>query len=299
MKPTDLDWTRRDFIKGTGCVAMGVALGLNPAFGQESESLVKSRVVLVRDKDAVAANGRTNVDVMGRMMDQAITALLDDTDPVACWKKLIQPNDTVGIKSNEWGPLPTPPELEEVLKARVISAGVPEERVGINDRGVLSDPVFQKATALVNVRPLRTHAWSGVGSLIKNPIMFSPEPPAYHDDSCADLGALWSLPLIKGKVRLNVLVMLTPLFHGKGRHHFDPTYIWTYGGLLVGIDPVAVDTIGLKIFQEKRLDYFGEERPLTPPAHHIAIADKKFGLGNSELSRIELVKLGWEEGGLI
>jgi hypothetical protein len=93
--------------------------------------------------------------------------------------------------------------------------------------------------------------------------------------------------------------MLTPLFHGVGPHHFDPTYIWRYNGLLLSTDPVACDTMGLRIIQEKRREYFGKNRPLQPVAHHIALADKRYGLGTSDLEKIELVRLGWEEDALI
>ena len=297
MKKTT--FTRRDFIKGAGCAAVGVAMGL-PVVGQELTALTaKSRVVLIRDKLAVGADGKINGEVIQGMLERAMIALFDKEDPVSCWKQIIRADDVVGIKSNEWGPLPTTTEVEQAIKSGVMSAGVSEKNIGIGDRGVLSDPLFKKATALINARPMRTHAWSGVGSLIKNYVMFVPEPWKYHDNSCADLGAIWHLPVVKDKTRLNVLVLLTPLFHGVGPHHFDKTYTWSYNGLLVGTDPVAVDSVGLRLFQAKRQAYFSEQRPMKPVAHHIAIADKKFGLGTSDPDRIELVKLGWQEDVLI
>jgi hypothetical protein len=138
-----------------------------------------------------------------------------------------------------------------------------------------------------------------VGSLIKNYIMFVPEPWRYHDDSCADLAAIWKLPIVAGKTRLNVLVMLTPLFHGVGAHHYDRQYVWRYSGLLVSRDPVAADSVGLRIITAKRRAHFGEERRLAPPAKHIALADTRHRLGQSDPRRIELVKLGWSDGVLI
>ena len=297
MKESTL--TRRDFIKGAGCAAVGVAMGL-PVVAQElTAPAAKSRVVLIRDRKAVGPDGKINGEVIQGMLDRAMTALFDQEDPVSCWKQIIRADDIVGIKSNEWGPLPTTTEVEQAIKSGVMSAGVSEKNIGIDDRGVLSDPLFMKATALINARPMRTHAWSGVGSLIKNYVMFVPEPWKYHDNSCADLGAIWLLPAVKDKTRLNVLVLLTPLFYGVGPHHFDKTYTWSYNGLLVGTDPVALDSVGLRLFQAKRQAYFGEQRPMKPVAHHIAIADKKFGLGTSDPDRIELVKLGWQEDILI
>ena len=105
--------------------------------------------------------------------------------------------------------------------------------------------------------------------------------------------------MIKGKTRLNILVVLTPLFHGVGAHHFDSKYLWNYKGLLVGTDPVAVDATGLRIIEARREQYFGEYRPMKPPPHHIAYADIRHGLGVSDPNKIKLLKLGWQDGVLI
>jgi len=280
-------------------VAAGVAIGL-PALADElADTAVKSKVVLIRRADAVAADGTVNATVVQEMLDTAVMQIWGEETPVACWRKFIRKDDVVGIKSNEWRRLPTPPEVEAAIKQRVLDVGVAPENIDVDDQSVLDRPVFQRATALINVRPMRSHAWAGVGSLVKNYIMFDPEPPKYHPDSCADLGALWELPIVKGKTRLNILVMLTPQFHCAGPHHFDPIYVWNYGGLIVSTDPVAADSIGLQIIQAKRRAYFGEDRPLSPSAHHIMIADKKFHLGASEPERIELVRIGLQEGSLI
>jgi hypothetical protein len=146
---------------------------------------------------------------------------------------------------------------------------------------------------------MRTHDWSGLGTCIKNYIMFVPDPPRYHPDSCADLAALWQLPLTKGKTRLNVLVMLTPLFHSVGPHGFNPAYVWSYSGLVVSLDPVAADATGARIIQAKRREFFGDDRPINPPPKHIELADSRHRLGTADPKRIDLVKLGWQEGVLI
>jgi hypothetical protein len=205
----------------------------------------------------------------------------------------------VGVKSNEWRFLPTPRELEIVIKERIMDAGVSKRHIGIDDRGVLENTRFLNATALINVRPLRTHHWAGVGSLIKNYIMFVKEPSAYHPDSCANLASIWKLPLVRGKTRLNILVLFTPLFHGIGPHHFNPKYIWAYRGLLMGFDPVAVDAIGVHILLAKRKESFGEVRPLNPPPKHIFLADTRHQLGTADPQKIDLIKIGWKEDNLI
>lgn len=299
MSPFKRGLTRRDFMKMSGCAAVGAASGLSLACSDIHAPTTSARVVLIRDKDAVDPDGRIDGRIIRRMMDEAVMALLELDDSQACWQQLVRADDVVGVKSNQWEMLPTPWDVEQAIIKRLKDAGVADSNISVEDRGVLDDPVFARSTALINVRPLRTHAWSGVGSLIKNYINFVPEPSEYHGNSCADLGAIWHLPHVKGKTRLNVLVLLTPLFYGIGPHHFDQTYVWRYGGLLVGTDPVAVDTVGIGLFQAKRQEFFGEERPIRPTAHHVALADKKFHLGTSNIENIDLIKLGWEEGVLI
>jgi hypothetical protein len=100
-------------------------------------------------------------------------------------------------------------------------------------------------------------------------------------------------------VRLNILVMLTPQFHGVGPHSFSKKYVWPYRGLIVGVDPVAVDATGARILQAKRNLFFGRERPISPPAHHIEIAGSRYGLGVSDPASIDLLRLGWEDDALI
>jgi hypothetical protein len=287
--------SRRDFFRLTAGAA---AASLLPAPAGRSEE-PNSRVVLIRRREAVAAGGKVSGPVVREMLDEAITALFGEKDVRAAWRRIAHPGDVVGVKSNAWSRLRTPPELEAAITDGLGRCGVKPEDISVDDRGVRSNPVFRRATAFVNVRPLRTHDWSGLGTCLKNVIMFVPKPSEYHADACASLGAIWNLPELKGKVRLNVLVLLTPQFHGVGPHSFSPDYVWPYCGLLVGTQPVPVDATGARIIAAKRREHFREERPISPPPHHIEIAGSRYGLGPSDPARIDLVRLGWGEGALI
>ncbi len=284
--------TRRDFLRGAACASLTAAVGL-PAVGAAEK---KSRVVLIRDAGVIGKDGKINPKVLGRMLDQAVTKLFDKKSPAEAWKSIVKPSDLVGIKSNHWNRLPTPPELEQIITERVVSAGVSSDKVFASDRGMREK--FEAATALINVRPARTHHWAGMGGCIKNYIIFSPNPSQYHPDSCANLAEVWSLPIAKGKTRLNVLVLLTPQFYGRGPHDYDPRHVWEYKGLAVSTDPVAVDAVGAHLLKTKRVAYFGEDKPITP-TKHIVVSDEKWHLGVSDLNRIELVKLGWKTDMLI
>ncbi len=291
--------TRRDFLRDSASATLAGAFYLSLPGKLSAQPGNKSRVVMIRDRDVLDDQNKPNGAVLERMLDEAVTTLLDEKDPLEAWKRLIKPSDIVGIKTNIWQFLPVPQELEQAIYDRVLGAGVDKKNISIRDRGLLADRIFQRATALINTRTMRTHYWSGVGTLIKNYITFTDSPPSYHPDTCANLASIWKLPLVMGKTRLNILVMLTPLFHGSGPHHYNPRYTWAYKGLLVGTDPVAVDATGLRILQAKRREFFGEDRPMDPPPKHILLADTRYGLGTADPEKIELIKLGWQEGALI
>jgi len=244
-------------------------------------------------------NEKVRGEILQSMLDEAVKTLLSENEPLAAWRKLFRSSDVVGIKSNEWNTMPTPKELEDAIKRRLLDVGIPGKNIGIDDRGVLHNPIFLKATALINVRPLRTHHWSNVGTCLKNYIMFVPDPSAYHEEGCSDLGKIWTYPIVKGKTRLNILSALQPQFYGRGAHFFDKRYLWPYKGLIVGTDPVSVDAVGAHLLRSKRVNYFGEDRALDVPPIHITAAEKKYHLGVSDISRIQLIKLGWLEDILV
>lgn len=294
-KPYNL--TRRDFLKGS--TGMMVTLGLTPTVSVPAQAQDRSKVVVIRHSKVIGHDGKINGPILQSMVDEAVQTLGGQKEALKAWQTLFKKTDIVGIKTNVWRYLATPEELEQTLRRRLIDSGIPETAIGIDDRGVLHNPLFGRTTALINVRPLRIHYWSGVGSCLKNYIMFVPNPSAYHGEACSDLGKIWTLPLVKGKTRLNILVALTPQFFGRGPHSFDLRYIWAYKGLIVGTDPVAVDAVGAELLRQKRLAFFGDDRELDVQPIHIAVADKKYRLGTSDLRRIEVIKLGWMEQDLL
>jgi len=287
--------TRRDFLKGTTSALLGASL----AFGREGQAAKKARVVLIRHRDVLDENSKVNADILQGMLDESVARLLDQPDGVKAFQSLVKPGETVGIKTNVWSYLPTPPELEAAIKRRLVDAGIAPEKIGLDDHTVRTNPLFVNATSLINVRPCRTHYLAGMSGCIKNYIMFGESQPFYHPDSCADLGALFKLPQVQGKTRLNILCVLTPQFHGRGPHHFSRRFVWNYKGLIVGQDPVAVDTIGLQLIMAKRREVLGKAQELPPVPKHIQLADTRHGIGTSDLNAIELIRLGWDEDILI
>ena len=282
---------------GGGAAAAGL-VG-DRASAEDNEKKSTSRVVLIRDAGVLDGAGRPDAEILHRMLNHGLAELMGEKDSSSAWRKLFSPTDVVGIKSNVWGRLPTPPALEEAMRTELERVGVAPKNIAADDRNVKENPVFRRATALINTRPMRTHDWSGLGTCIKNLINFTEYYPAYHGDACASLGSIWLRPELKGKVRLNVLVMLTPQFHTTGPHSYSREFIWPYGGLNHGTDPVAVDATGARNIEARRKLYFGDDRPISPPPHHIQVAETQYGVGVADPERIEIARLGWQEDALI
>ena len=86
--------------------------------------------------------------------------------------------------------------------------------------------------------------------------------------------------------------MLTPQFHGVGPHSFSKRFVWPYYGIILGTEPASVEATGARIIQDQRNLFFGEERPISPPPHHIELAGSRYGLGATDPDKIELIRLG-------
>ena len=57
--------------------------------------------------------------------------------------------------------------------------------------------------------------------------------------------------------------------------------------------------VGAHLLQVKRTAFFSEDRRLDVPPVHIVAADKKYKLGVSDLQKIQIIKIGWQEEALI
>ena len=70
---------------------------------------------------------KINPEIIADMLDKAVTVLFDQDDPMQAWKQVVSPDDIVGIKSNVWRYLPTPLEVEQAIKTRVMESGIDEK----------------------------------------------------------------------------------------------------------------------------------------------------------------------------
>jgi len=282
-------WTRRDFLRGTLGATLGVSLMGSKFVTAGTQPAAMSLVTLVREKNAMDTSNTINPDVLKAMLDQTLIKCTGTTSAKDAWRSLFKPEDTVGL-------VPTPhlnpthTEVVDAVKSSLIEAGIPEENIK-NAQGGPDKP--KACTALITMPGLKAHWLTGIGTVLKNYIMYSGNPRKYHDANSAKLGEIWNYPFVKGKTRLVLVDALHPLCD-KGPQP-DPRYKWPYNGLIAGSDPVAVDAVCLRIIMEKRKALRGEPWPLSPPPICIESADKIYGLGTSDWNNIRVNAYGWEE----
>ncbi|MGB9835194.1 MAG: DUF362 domain-containing protein [Candidatus Saccharicenans sp.] len=290
--------TRRDFIRGTVSTTLGFSL-LKPEWLKKSISETqqnrsgKSLVILVRDQNVLDDELKVNKQVLAAMVERLLLELSGKKDIKQAWLSFISPKDVVGLVPT---PMmnPTHQELLELIKESLMAVGLPEANIR-QAQGRNVD--LASITALISLPGLKAHWLTGIGTVIKNYILFSGAPRNYHYEDSAKLGEIWHLPQVKGKTRLIIVDALRPVCD-KGPQ-FDPRYRWPYKGLLGGTDPVALDAVGLKIIQAKRDELRGEPWPISPPPICIEAADTVYKLGHSKLENIELKKIGWDKDILV
>ena len=106
-------------------------------------------------------------------------------------------------------------------------------------------------TALVNVPVLKDHDLAGVCVSMKNLFGSVNNPNKYHDHNCDPYVAhLSAHPYIKDKLRLIVCDAAQALCDGGPS--YKPRSAWKFNGMLVGVDPVALDWAGAKIIEDRR-----------------------------------------------
>jgi hypothetical protein len=297
--------TRRAFIKGAAMGSLGLALyggerGLfaGPAAETGSEPFAaqnpQSIVVLIRSEKAVGAEDRIDAVAVQDMIDTAVKKFAGESETAKAWAKFVKPEDTVGVKFTHcgWMRVHTEQPVIDAIVKRVGEAGVAPDRIIAQDEGL---PVA-KCTALINVPTVKVHTLTGIAVSLKNFINFSAKPSNYHAPS-TNLGEIHLKPEVKGKTRLIIVDILRPYF-GPGPQ-INPLHRWNYGGIMVGTDPVAIDTTCLRLCQVKRRLFKGEDWPISPPPDNIYAADKTYGLGTSDPAKIKLIKLGWDKDVLI
>jgi hypothetical protein len=294
--------TRRDFVRGSagtvlaasvlGGAVLGSAKRTHAQTGEDAAA-TRSPVIVVRDADVQSADRVVDKARLGEMLAATVTGVTGAATAAEAWSAMFRPDDIVGVVKSDFMNH-THGELLQLVLASLHALGIPQENIldAQKDNGAV-----EQCTALICMPALKAHWLTGIGTVLKNYIMFSGKPSQYHKEGSAKLGEIWNMDHVAGKTRLVLVDALRPMCN-KGPQP-DPRYRWNYNGLVAGTDPVAVETISLRILENKREAHRGEPWPLTPPPVCIEEADTTYGLGVSDPDRIDVQLVGWEDEALL
>jgi len=267
--------------------------------------------------------------VLDEMLSACLMRLTGASDPKSAWRKFFAPSDRVALKVNTLGGrgLSTNPAVVEAIVRGLVSIGIPERNILAWDRfnreliragfrinrsgkgylcygtergyessitihgkigGSLSPLLTQFPTALINVPILKDHNLAGVAISMKNLYGTIDNPNRYHDNNCDPyIADIADLPVVRRKMRLIICDALYGQYEAGPA--YNPRYRWNADMLMVATDPVALDTIGWRMIEEKRRE--AGLKPLAEvgrPPKWLATAASR-GLGQNDPAKIEVI----------
>jgi uncharacterized protein (DUF362 family) len=143
-------------------------------------------------------------------------------------------------------------------------------------------------TTMINVPVIKPHPLAGITAALKNHYGTIDNPSSFHFGACTDPGIpeINAISMIRKKERLVICNALQAIY--KGGISWKPANAWSYGGIILGTDPVAVDRVCLKIINEKRLQE--GKAIIDNRARYIQLSDQ-LGIGVADLDKIDLVEI--------
>ncbi|UCG33275.1 MAG: DUF362 domain-containing protein [Phycisphaerales bacterium] len=265
-------------------------------------------------KEAVIRR-RAHPALVGQMLSQALCLIAGSERVGEAWRHWLSDDDLILAKFNRSGAdsirttevmcrtvvsslgeadiapdqimlLEAPGHLAGELGTRQPPAGWSDKEYDFGSGRDQFRAALEEATAVINVPFLKTHNLAGMTGCLKNLSHgLVKHPGRYHECGCSPyIGDIVGCEAIRRKLRLNIVDALRAMIdHGPqaDEQYVEPAYL-----LLVGTDPVAVDTCGL--FWLNRLR---KERGLPPVGgqhQHVAYlhAAEATGVGSANLDRI-------------
>ena len=157
---------------------------------------------------------------------------------------------------------------------------------------LLSHTLTRTCDAVINLPVLKDHGIAGVTLALKNLFGAIHNPNKYHSDAgnpyVADVNMF---PEIRRKVRLSICDGIIAQY--EGGPSYMPQWSWPYNGLLLARDPVALDTIGWQILEQKRAEkgLKSLKEVEREPLYIATAADAQHRLGTNDLKRIDLMEV--------
>lgn len=252
-------------------------------------------------------------------LEEGLCIALNKPTAAAAWQSILRKDDKILLKCNcaDADRLFTSQTMAEVLIGSLLDAGFEPARITLLEATVrtawaedLARPEFgwtpkvydfgsgqeqllkaaAEATAIINVPFLKSHRIAGMTGCLKNLSHgLIRRPGLYHANQCCPyIPDIVALPEIRSKLRLHVMNALRIIYDTRTDRARDP--IDAASALVIGTDPVAVDTVGQTVLDAMRLEK--GLKPITAEPgmvlQHRLAAEK--GLGINNLEYIELVR---------
>jgi uncharacterized protein (DUF362 family) len=289
----------------------------------------RSKVIIITGDKVFKAPAGLDQTIIRQMLDSGMLALIAKPSPPEAWASLFSPQDCVGIKVNCINGPDTIYNLQLVyaVAEELLKAGVKENNIIIFERsgkdlekggftintssqgircfgnevvgyeefpadldGVkirISKIASQLCTALVNMPVLKAHEGVGISCAIKNYMGAIDQPKALHDQGVYRCADLYHDDVFFKKTKLIVADCLKPGYHSNGID-IRP-YQWNCNSIMLSMDPVTCDAVGLELINEKRTA-IKAKWVVDPPPRHIARA-VELGLGKNKKEDIEEVRI--------
>jgi len=266
--------------------------------------------------------GKIDYEVLELLFRRAVTAF-SGQQPDDFWTQNFLPNDRVGLMIDVQEPS-VPPIMVEAIIQQLVSTQVKTENIlifaaderdlfaagfsldhdrpGVKAYGAaslgyrkgISRILIDMCDKIINVAVLRPHPQLGMTGAVYNHLACAPVPVAKQVAAePQQLASVAARPLVNQKVVLHFLVALHPFYAVPTEAQPGPR--WEYAGLLLGSDPVAVDTVGLEILTAKRAQE--DIEPAEPPVarQYLQAAYDVHRLGQANREDIAVVTIGPEQ----
>lgn len=274
----------------------------------------QSRVVDIRSGQVVRASSADRV-VLGEMLTHGILALTGERQAGQAWRAVLGDARRIVLKFNAVGAeiINTSNAMAHVLVTALAAAGYDRKQLelieiadpiskslGVRVRkgaqrgwgativvGGRPEPVARyvyEADAIINVPFLKTHRIAGMSGCLKNlSHAVIKHPGLYHANGCSPFVAeVVGSEAVQSRLKLNI-VNAVRIVGANGPAAAEGDIIG-HGGLFLGLDPVAVDAVGLELLALGRKNK-GIRGNLEVP---YLVAAANMGLGRSLPHEIEL-----------
>ncbi len=303
--------------RGAPTVSTLPALGSRPTTPPVSEA-AKSIVVHLQAEE-ILTGPRVHPTLAGEMVEEAIKVLTSQPRASDAWHKILKADDTIAIKFNHVGAetlgtsvafglqlvesleqagfardrimlIEAPQELVRHARAKAQIQGWSKPEVSFGSGAEQLAAWLGEVTAIINVPFLKTHNIAGMTGCLKNlSHALVRRPGRYHANGCSPFVAdIVALPQVRSKLRLHLMNAIQAVFEGGPEASLQ--HMWPHHGVLASRDPVATDSVGLDILNERRrvekLPPIGDAIGRVP---HLRAAAER-GLGTDDQDYITLLE---------